>query len=174
MTRGTTAALLAAGTLLLGACGGPDEDKAATAIAGSISQAQKSGGPTQLAVTAEEADCIGKGWVDRIGTDKLQKYGVLTEDLRAEKLLTEVDTLSRPDAKSATTVLFDCADVPAIMKKVVARSGRVPKKMQTCINSALTEKNLRPYLEKNFEGKAEEAQKRLAAPMTKCALGNKG
>lgn len=178
MTRGTTrgmaAAVLAALTLLLGACGAQDEDKASTAIADSISQAQKSGAPAQLDVTAKQADCIGDGWVEEIGTDKLQEYGVLAEDMRAKKLLTEVDTLSSTDAKSATSVLFDCADVPAIMKKLVAGSGNVPKRMQTCINSALTEKNLRPYLEKNFEGKAEEAQKQLAAPMTKCALGSKG
>lgn len=173
MTRATTAAVLAALSLLLVGCGAQDEDKASTAIADSISKAQKSGGPAQLDVTDKEADCIGNGWVETIGTDKLQKYGVLTEDMRAEKLLTEVSTLSSTDAESATSVLFDCADIPGIMKKLVAGSNQVPKKMQTCINSALTEKNLRPYLEKNFQGKAEEAQKELAAPMTKCAMGAK-
>ena len=173
MTRATTAAVLAALSLLLVGCGAQDEDKASTAIADSISKAQKSGGAAQLDVTAKEADCIGNGWVDTIGTDKLQKYGVLTEDMRAEKLLTEVDTLSATDATSATSVLFDCADIPGIMKKLVAGSNQVPKKMQTCINSALTEKNLRPYLEKNFQGKAEEAQQELAAPMAKCARGAK-
>jgi hypothetical protein len=171
MRTGTTAAVLAACTLLLGACGGQDDEKASTAIADSISEAQTSGGPAQLDLTGKEADCIGDGWVDEIGTDSLQKYGVLTEDLRAEKLLTEVDTLSPADATSATSVLFDCADVPAIMKRLVAGSRQVPKRMQTCVDSALTEKNLRPYLEKSFQGKVEEARKLLTAPVTKCALG---
>jgi hypothetical protein len=173
MTRATTAAVLAALPLLLLGCGAQEEDKASTAIADSISTAQKSGAPAQLDVTAKEADCIANGWVDTIGTDKLQKYGVLTEDMRAEKLLTEVDSLSAADARSATSVLFDCADVPGMMKKLVAGSNQVPKKLQTCINSALTEKNLRPYLEKNFQGRAEQAQKDLAAPLQKCAKAAK-
>ncbi len=81
-TIGATAAL----ALLLGACGGSDDDAASKAISDSI---MDSGNET-FEVTQEQADCVGDGMVDGIGTDKLVEYGIITEDNEASDGLDSV------------------------------------------------------------------------------------
>ena len=51
-----------------------------------------------LSLKQKEADCIGKGLVDKIGTDQLKKYKLLTKDNKASKDVTAVK-MSAGDAE---------------------------------------------------------------------------
>jgi hypothetical protein len=175
MTKLLSAAVAALLACTLTACGNDDDATASKNISAAMIKAQKSstGAAQLLALQKKDADCIGDGLVDKVGIDKLQEYGVLTEDMTTKSSVTEVE-MSAADAKSATDVLFGCSDIATRMRGAVAKSGSIPKQMQTCVNKVLTEDNLRPMFRKVFEGKQDEAQKALTTPLTKCAAGSAG
>jgi hypothetical protein len=145
--------------------------KASNALSDSIMSSQESPQAAQFfSMKRKDADCIANGMVDEVGTAKLQKYGMLTKDLKANKNLTNV-TMSPKDAQAATGVLFDCTDVPGMMQKAITSSGQIPKEMQACVTKTLNEENLRSMFTKVFSGKQQEAQQELIAPMLKCQSG---
>lgn len=149
MTKRTTRALgatLLGLTLPLTACGaGGDEEQAATSIASQLREA----GTADLRVSQEEANCIGEGFVDEIGTDQLQEYGLLNEDLEATQK-SDVE-LSQDDADKAATVFQDCADVKALMLKGMEGSG-MPASAQDCVEGKLDDDTLHDLLVGTFSG----------------------
>jgi hypothetical protein len=75
MKKTLAAGLLAALTFLLAGCGSGGDDVAAQSISDSIMKEQKKSGSTTsqfFTMKQKDADCIGKGLVDKIGTDQLQ------------------------------------------------------------------------------------------------------
>jgi hypothetical protein len=169
-------AVLAGLTLSTGCASSGDDDdaKAARAISNAIVTQQKSAqGPAALlAIKRKDADCVGKGLVDKLGTDKLKKYGVLTDDAKAKKEVTDVK-MSAGDAATATDVLFGCVDVEARVEEAMAKSGTITPQLRTCVNRVLTEKTLRAVFSGVFQGRQGTPQ-RLVGPLTKCAVGNGG
>src|SRR5687768_1060482 len=101
-TLGATAVLV----LTLGACGGGDDDEASKAIADSIMDSNSD----TFEVTQDQADCVGDGLVDEIGTDQIVEYGILTEDNKAADGIEQVE-MSDDDAESAADVMQECADI---------------------------------------------------------------
>jgi hypothetical protein len=192
MTRTLTAAVFAVLLMMLTACGGgsdsegssdsssssaatadgssKDDATAATSISDSLMDAQKTGdsGTQLLSMDRKDADCIGTGLVDKVGTDSLQKYGMLTEDMKAGTNLSSLK-MSQADATSTTDVVFTCTDVEAMMRSAMGKSGNIPKQLQGCVNKVLTEENLRPMFAKIFSGQQAAAQKELTAPLLACA-----
>jgi hypothetical protein len=173
MKKTLAAGVLAVLAMVLAGCGGNNDDQAAQAISDSIMKEQKSGGQTSsfFSMDKKDADCIGQGLVDKIGTDQLQQYGVLTKDNKTKGDVTNVK-MSAADAKSATDVLFKCTDVEAMMQKAMDRTGKVPAAMKACVKKVLTKDNLHTMFEKIFAGRQDEAQKALVQPMMKCAMGS--
>ena len=168
MTTTRVTAAVAGLLLMLTACGSGDDDKAATAISDSIMQEQKASGSSDVfQMKQEEADCIGDGFVDKIGTDKLQEYGFLTEDLDTADKLTNVK-MSTEDAQAAADTLFDCADVQKMMTESM---GDLDPKTKACLEDVMTEDALRDLFTKMFSGKQDEAGQDLIAPMMKCTAG---
>ena len=170
MKKTLAAVAVAVLALTLTSCGSNDDAEASKALSDSIMKSQKSGDSAAqlLTLKQKEADCIGDGLVDKIGTDQLQEYKMLTKDLKPSKDVTEVK-MSKGDATSATDVLFKCTDVPAMMQKAMKQSGQVPAEMQDCVNKALSEETLRGMFTHVFTGNEEQAQKDLIQPMMKCA-----
>jgi hypothetical protein len=175
MSKLLSAAVVTVLACTVSACGSGDDETASKNISASILKTQKSstGAAQLLRLEKKDADCIGDGLVEEIGTDRLQEYGVLAEDMRTEKSATEVE-MSVADATAATDVLFACSDVATMMRRAVARTGSIPQQMQACVDKALNEDNLRPMFSKVFQGKQAEAQRALTAPVTKCATGSAG
>jgi hypothetical protein len=73
--------LVAAGLVsvaLVAGCGGlnQDETKAADSLSRALQEQQ---------LTAKDADCVARGWVGNVGTDKLVSDGVLNKDLTANQ-----------------------------------------------------------------------------------------
>lgn len=194
MTKTLTAAIFAVLLMLLTACGGSDsgsssssdssssssattsaaadkdEATAAKSIADSMMAAQSSGSSTSqlLSMDRKDADCIGTGMVDKVGTEQLQTYGMLTEDM---KIGTEMSSLkmSPTDAEATTEVIFSCTDVQTMIQKAINKTGNIPKQVQGCVNKALTAERLRPMFTKIFQGKQAAATKDLTAPLLACA-----
>ncbi len=174
-TRTRTAGAFIVLALTLSGCGGNNDDTAATNISASIMKSQKkaSGTSSFFSMKKKDADCIGKGLVDKIGTDQLQKYKLLDKDLKTKDSVTDVK-MSAGDAKKATTVLFGCTDVVKMMQGAMDKSGSVPKQMKPCVDKALNDKSLRGMFTQIFQGDQEAAKKQLVEPMMKCAIGSQG
>lgn len=173
-TRATSAAVLAVLALGVGGCGGSGDDtKAAKAISDSLMSSSTQKGNQFLDLKRKDADCIGDGFVGKIGTDKLKKYGLVTKDLKSDKQVTGVK-MSAADAKSATGVLFDCTDVPSMMKTAIGKSAGTSKAVQTCLNKALNDATLRRVFTAVFQGDQAGATKALTTPMTSCMSGSAG
>ena len=170
MTKTRVTAAVAALLLTLTACGGGgDDEQAAKAISDSIMKEQKDAGASAdvFQMEQEEADCIGDGFVSEIGTEQLQEYGFLTDDLKTAEKLGNV-TMETADAEAAADTLIDCADVQKMMTDSM---GELDEKTRTCLEDVMTEDALRNLFTKMFSGKQEEAGQELIEPMMKCTTG---
>jgi hypothetical protein len=146
-----------------------DDTKAAKAISAAILKNENGGGATDLvSLTKAQADCIGNGMVDKVGTKDLQTYKLLDGNLEARNDVTAAH-MSASDAKATTDVFFGCADVKGLVKKAVgASTAGSSSKLKNCIDKALTEANLRAFLTATFEGKSAQAQSLLTRPLSGC------
>jgi hypothetical protein len=176
MHRALPAAALAALLLGVSGCAGGDggdtDATASKAIADSIMKSGDSSAKL-LSMKREDADCIGKGLVDKVGTEKLRKYGLLTKDNTSKNAINDV-SMSPEDAKATTTVLFGCTDVEAMMNSAISQSGNLSKKIKACVTRTLTEDTLRPVFDQMFQGNPDEASKALTGPISKCAVPGAG
>jgi hypothetical protein len=176
MHRALPAAVLAALVLAVGGCAGSDgadaDAKASKAIADSIMKNDDSSAKL-LSMKRKDADCIGDGLVDKVGTERLQKYGLLTKDNTAKGAINDV-SMSAKDAKATTSVLFGCTDVEGMMNTAINQSGSLSKKVKACVSKALTEDTLRPVFDQMFQGNQDDASKALTGPMAKCAVAGIG
>lgn len=172
-----TAAVAVVLSLAASACAGAstdDDAEASRAISASIvKQQQSDSGPgALLSLQRKEATCIGDGLVKRIGVERLRKSGMLTDDNRVKGSVTEA-SLPKADARTATSVLFGCADIEAMVEKGLARSGNISSKMLPCVNKVVDDKSLRAMFIDYFQGD-KNAPQALVRPMMRCIGGNVG
>lgn len=167
MTSAPRLAVLAGLLLSLTACGGGDDEAAAQAISDSIMEEQKGAQQSVFTMERGEADCIGEGFVDEIGVDKLKEYEFLDEELNAKPMTNVV--MEPEDAESATDVLFDCADVEGLMNEALAAGGQMDEKTRACLDEVLTEDKLKSMFTLMFSGEQEKANQEVIEPLTECA-----
>lgn len=115
-------------------------------------------------VTQEQADCVGDGFVEEIGTDRLVEYGIITEDLTTDSTIDTVE-MSTSDAQSAADVMQDCADVKEIFAGAM---GELPAEAQDCIDEKLTDDVLNKFLVAVFSNDQEAGTQELTAALTEC------
>ena len=145
--------------LALTACGGDDE-AASKAIADSIMDSNDE----TFEVTQEQADCVGDGFVDEIGTDQLVEYGIITEDLKTDSTIDSVE-MSKDDAQSAADVMQDCADIKEIFSGAM---GELPAEAKECIDGKLTDDVLNKFLVAVFSNDQEAGTQELTAALAEC------
>jgi hypothetical protein len=159
------AARLAAGLALLAVlagCGASDEDQAAQAVSAGLLEAQD--GAFQF--TQEQADCVGDGFVEEIGVEQLQEYGIITEDLEATDKPIEA-TMTGDDADGAGKVLVGCVDAPQLFKDAILRDADLSPEVESCIDDALTEELLTKFFSATFsEDRAAAAE--ATTPLQEC------
>jgi len=146
--------------LALAACGGSDDDAASKAIADSIMDSSDS----TFEVTQDQADCVGEGMVEDIGTDQLVEYGIITEDNEASDGLESVK-MSEDDAQAAADTMQDCADIKEIFTGAM---GELPEEAQTCIDEKLTDDVLNEFLVAVFTDDQEAGTEGLMGALTEC------
>ena len=169
MRAAASASVLTALLLSLTACGGGDDEAASKAISDSIMKEQQGGESSVFTMKRDEADCIGEGFVDDIGVDKLKEYDFLDEDLKAKPMTNVV--MKPDDAEAATDVLFDCADVQGLMNKALSSGGQMDEKTKACLDEVLTEDKLKSMFTLMFSGEQEKANQEVIQPLTECAMG---
>jgi hypothetical protein len=147
-----------------------DEATAAASISDSLVRAQKASGTTSslLSVNRRDADCIGAGFVDRIGIAKLRKYGLLTADLKANENATAL-RMSAPDAATAATVTTGCTDIKTRLIKAISSTGAIPKKAKACLRRSFRQSDIRAALTAAFQGDQNGAQEKVTGPLLKCS-----
>lgn len=126
----------------LSACSGSaDERTASEAIAASM----LANGAVMQVADEKEANCVGDGFVSKVGVDKLREYGLLNEDLTSTGA-TASARFSEPDAKTAADVMLGCVDVRQRLLDSVSREvGEDPATMD-CVDKALTDESLRGFM----------------------------
>jgi hypothetical protein len=169
MKRTALAAALAS-ALVLGGCGGADEeDRAKESISVYLVEQQAEG--QMVSLDEEGADCIADAMVEGIGVDQLQDYGLVDED---GEVLEDARTtaMEREDAEVMVDAVFDCTDVMTTMEEELATAtgGQTPE-VRECLQDTLTEDLVREALVENFSGNEQEAQQRLMAPLAECITG---
>jgi hypothetical protein len=169
MKRTALAAALVS-VLVLGGCGGGDEeDRATESISAYLLEQQAEG--QMVSLDEEGADCIADAMVEGIGVDQLQDYGLIDEDgeVVEDARTTEME---REDAEVMVDAVFDCTDVMATMQEELATAmgGQTPE-VRACLEEALTEDLVREALVENFSGNEQEAQEKLMGPLTACMTG---
>nr|MBA2465622.1 hypothetical protein [Nocardioidaceae bacterium] len=133
--------------LILTACGGSEDEQAADAVAESLMDEEEA----SLELTQEEADCVGAGFVDQLGADKLTEYGIVTEDLSASDEPVDVK-MSDGDAAAAAGVMVGCADAARLMKDAVRAGAQVDPAAEACLDETVTEDSVEEFLTAVFSG----------------------
>ena len=163
MLRVIGAALCAGLVLTTAGCGNGDDDKAAKALSASLRQNNDSQG---LQLDKKQSDCVGKKLVEKVGTKDLQKYGILTKDLKAKDNVTNVK-MSTEDAQGAADAVTECIDAVEFVVKSLGTYGG--KKVQDCVREKVKEDDVNTFLAKGFEGKQDQAQEQLGKTLMVCA-----
>lgn len=153
-------------SLSLTACGSDDDAKAAEAISQSMQEASDD----EFTVDGEQADCVGEGLVDKVGVDKLQDYGMLTDDLTVEESVTDV-TMEKADADAAAEVFISCIDAEKMMAEQFAADETITEDQQECIGEVLDDEALTSMFSLIFQGKEDEATGELMGPLMACMMG---
>ena len=166
LEEGVTALGGLALTLTLAACGNDDEAQAAEAISSSMMESSDE----EFPVEQDQADCVGEGMVDRVGVDKLQEYGLLTEDLEMDGTVTDVQ-MEEGDADNAADVLVGCIDAQSILTDQFANDDTIGEEEQECINEVLDDEALTNLFSMMFQGREDEAMNDLIEPLMSCMTG---
>ena len=156
-TIGAVAAL----ALSLTACGGGDDEQASKALSDSIMESNDQ----TFEVTREQADCLGDGMVEEIGTDQLVEYGIITEELEAADGIEGVE-MSQGDAESAADVMSGCADIKELFTG--AMGDNIPAEAQACIDENLTDEVLNKFLVAVFQNDMEGGQQEMITALGEC------
>ncbi|WP_131104619.1 hypothetical protein [Ornithinimicrobium sufpigmenti] len=165
----TRALFLAGGlalTMSLAACGNDDEAQAAEAISESMMEQTDD----EFPVEQEQADCVGEGMVDQIGVEKLQEYGLITDDMEVDGEVTDV-TMEEADADSAADVFVNCVDAQALLAEEFAADDTMGEQEQECINEVLDNDALAEVFSLMFQGREDEAGNSLIEPLMECMMG---
>lgn len=108
--------------------------------------------------------------MDRIGVDKLQEYGLLTDDLELDGEVTDV-TMEEADADSAADVLVNCVDAQAMLTEQFAADDTMGEEEQACINEVLDNEALTELFSMMFQGREDESANSLMGPLMECMMG---
>lgn len=159
----TTAVLTGALLLLtLAGCGTQDEETAAQSLSASLAK----GG--QFGNKPGDADCIGEELVASVGVEKLQKSGLLTQDLQVDESIGDIN-LSREDAADAAEAIAGCTDVEALYEELLTSSADLTPAVRKCVTDFVTEETVRKVLAAEFAGDTSAREDLLQQPMIDCA-----
>jgi hypothetical protein len=160
-----TVSVLAALSILLTGCGSGDEEKAKENIKASILEEEQIAGTK---VTEEDATCLSDGIVDEVGTEKLQEYKLLNEDLEVESEVGNVK-MEEADADATAEVFVDCVDAEKMLEdQFASMTGSLSKQQQDCMKEVLDEEKVKEIMSATFQGDTAGMQSDLQEDFMKC------
>jgi fructose-specific phosphotransferase system component IIB len=125
-----------------------------------------------LKLNKNDANCIAKGWVDKIGTDSLQKYGVLDQDMKVKRNGMSGVKMSPADANKAADVIMSCTDVKAMVDQAMSQTPAISAAVKACVDKAFTRSAAHQMFAAVFSGNQHQATNGLTAKLMKCAMGS--
>lgn len=168
MNKFLVAAVLTVLAVTVTGCSNNDKT-AAQSISSSLMAQQKQGQSQLLKLKKGDADCIAKGWVDKIGTDQLQKYGILGKDMKVKKSGMSGVKMSQADASKAADSVMGCTDVKSMMDKAMTSTPGITPQVKTCVDNAFTDKAAHQMFVAVFSGNRAQATNGLTQKLMKCA-----
>ncbi len=160
-----TVTVLATLSLLLTGCGSDDGKQAKENIKASILDEQEIAGTE---VTEDDATCLSDGIVDEIGTEKLQEYKLLNEDLEVEEEVGDV-TMDKTDADAMAGVFVDCVDAEKMLEdQFSSMTSSLSKEQQECMKDVLDEEKVKEIMSATFQGDTAGMQSSLQEDFMTC------
>ena len=159
-----TVIVLATLSLMLTGCGN-DEDKAKENVKASILEEDQIAGTE---VTEEDATCLSDGIVDEIGTEKLQEYGLLNDELEVKDEVGEVK-MDSGDADSMADVFVDCVEAEKMLEEQFSSmTGSLTPEQQDCMKEILDEEKVKEIMSATFQGDTAGMQSALQEDFMQC------
>ena len=135
--------------LSLSPCGGSGDDaKAAEAISASMMESSDDA----FTVDQEQADCVGKCLVDKVGVDQLKEYGLLTDDLQMNESVSDV-TMNEADADTSADVIVGCIDAAQMMADQMGADDSLTDEQKECAGEALDDEAMKTLFSKMFQAR---------------------
>lgn len=161
-------AWLAAGAVLLAACGDDSSDAAddyTEAMAASMARGE------ELPFDQQDIDCLSVEFVDALGgAERLEEDGITPEDLRREEGLDQLGLeLGEKEAEGIARAFGDC-DV-SLAELVLAEAGEeVPAEVRDCVEENLDEEVLADFFARVLvdESAQQEPPEALLEPLLTC------
>lgn len=163
-------AALAAGTLLLGACGddgnaGSGDDEYVDAMAASMRQDE------DLPFAEGDIDCLSEEFVDALGgAERLEADGVTPEDLGSDEGLDELSLELGQEEADGIAASFGNCDV-SLAELVLSEAGEeVPAEVRECVEENLDEDVLADFFATVLvdEETGDEPPSELLEPLMAC------
>jgi hypothetical protein len=165
-------AVLAAGAMLLGACGGDDEGNAGTgddeyveAMAASMQDDE------ELPFAEEDIDCLAGEFVDALGgAERLEADGIAPEDLRSGQAMEDLDLELGQEEADGIAASFGNCDVSLAQLLLAEAGDQVPEEVRTCVEENLDEDVLADFFATVLidEQSGEEPPEELLEPLLAC------
>lgn len=164
-TRSAIAALVT--SLLLVGCGSDDDAQATASLKAEILAGNAMTGSSRI--TDEQASCVARGAVEEVGTDTLQDYGVLDDDLEVAKKLSEV-TLETEDAEALAGTYAGCVDAEKLFEEqVLDQLGEAAKpRVVRCVRQQISEDVVTQVLAQSFAKADATAYAELTEQLAAC------
>lgn len=165
-------AALAAGTLLLSACGDDDsgnagsgDDEYVEAMAASMQEDE------DLPFADEDVDCLANGFVDALGgAERLEEEGITPEDLGSDEGLQDLGLELGEEEADGIAASFGNCDV-SLAELVLSEAGEdVPADVRECVEDNLDEDVLADFFATVLvdEETGEEPPAELLEPLLTC------
>lgn len=176
-------AALAAGALLLGACGDDDASDTADADTSTTEAATSEDDEYVEAMAASmqqdadlpfddaDVDCLAEEFVGALGgAERLESDGITPEDLRGEDGLAELGLELGQDEAEGIAASFASCDVSLAELVLAEAGGDVPPEMRSCVEENLDEDVLAEFFAAVLvdEQSSDEPPEELLAPLMAC------
>lgn len=150
---------------------GDDADRERAVAALRAEMVANAGMTSRRPVDDQQTACVADGMVSRLGVPTLQRYELLSEDLRAEESIEGVD-LSREDADVLADVFADCIDVEALMEREIVAGIDLPRderrRAVRCVEDAVTAGQVTRTMSLEFQGAPNDVFSRLRDDLASC------
>ena len=160
MTRTRIAALFGAALLVLGACGGDDDDSSDGTVTQGSAPAEAepyieslvagftTGEDEDLQLTQEQAECVAPRWIETIGVERITEAGIAPEDIGADgnSELSELG-LSEDEGNELYEAFGTCGvDLQQAFVDGIAASGDLPEDVAACLDEHFDDDTLQQIM----------------------------